>query len=268
MKFFKKAYHLNTFFINKLPLTTLHGLFVVIFLILLEPFNLDVLNQYIYGYSLMMGFLTFLIPFLFLFLLEKLNIQRIILPSLLFLFAFFLLIYSYILWYWSGVYKDYFYLKRLNFSLFLKYSSFLALFSFLFFVVLNDKIKHFKKKKTVIDKKEETVIIYSENKKESININIDKLIYITVTGNYSSFFIIRNNKIKEIVLRNTLSNILKHLKEYPKIFKCHKSYIINTNYIDAISGNARGYFLESKLLTKQIPVSRSFKKEDLNNLIK
>lgn len=268
MKFLKKAYPLNSYFTNKLPLTALHGLFVCIFLVLFQPFNLDVFHQYIYGYGLMMGFLTFVIPYLFFLALEKMNFQKILPVTLLLLFAIFLLIYSFVLWYFSGIYKDNFDLIRLSFSLFFKYSSFLALFSLLFFLVVNDKLKRFKKKKAVIINNKQTVLFYSENKKESIQINVDQLIYITISGNYSSFFVIKDNGIKEIVLRNTLSNILIPLKEYPKIFKCHKSYIVNTKYINAISGNARGYFLISDKLSHKIPVSRSYKKKDLENLIK
>mgnify|MGYP000704682951 CR=1 FL=1 len=37
--------------------------------------------------------------------------------------------------------------------------------------------------------------------------------------------------------------------------------------MNVISGNARGYFLESKLLSNQIPISRSFKKDEIKKFI-
>jgi DNA-binding LytR/AlgR family response regulator len=113
----------------------------------------------------------------------------------------------------------------------------------------------------------ETINIKGNNKEENISFVLDDLVYISSEGNYASFFIKSNNGIKERVLRNTLSNINKDLKDYKNIIRCHKSYIINSNYMDSISGNARGYFLESQTIPQQIPVSRKFKKENLKNLL-
>ena len=106
----------------------------------------------------------------------------------------------------------------------------------------------------------ETINIKGNNKEENISFVLDDLVYISSEGNYASFFIKSNNGIKERVLRNTLSNINKDLKDYKNIIRCHKPYIINSNYMDSISGNARGYFLESQTIPQQIPVSRKFKK--------
>ena len=73
--------------------------------------------------------------------------------------------------------------------------------------------------------------------------------------------------IKEKIIRNTLTKIAIELKEYTTIKRCHKSYIINTKLMDSISGNARGYYLISELNCVKIPVSRSFKKEEIESLI-
>ena len=111
------------------------------------------------------------------------------------------------------------------------------------------------------------IIIYSENKKENILININKVIYTSITGNYVSFYNITDEGIKEVVIRNTLSNILKQINDYPNFIRCHKSYIINTNYIVSISGNARGYFLKTNQIENLIPVSRKFNKEYLEKIV-
>lgn len=116
-------------------------------------------------------------------------------------------------------------------------------------------------------KKIEEIILYGTNKTENISFNLNHLIYISSQGNYASFFIKTGTEIKELILRNTLSAIIKDLNKYNNIIRCHKSYIINTNYVDAIEGNARGYSLRSNNITQQIPVSRKYSKEDLITLI-
>ncbi|MDD7915542.1 LytR/AlgR family response regulator transcription factor [Polaribacter ponticola] len=116
-------------------------------------------------------------------------------------------------------------------------------------------------------KKIEEIILYGTNKTENISFNLNDLIYISSQGNYASFFIKTGSETKEIILRNTLSAIIKELNKYNNIIRCHKSYIINTNYVNAISGNARGYYLRSNSITQQIPVSRSFNKSDLQKMV-
>ena len=144
-----------------------------------------------------------------------------------------------------------------------------------FLIEKKDRVKRIKTSKEImkflIPKKEikkiEEIILYATNKTENISFNLNDLIYISSQGNYASFFIKTDSEIKEIILRNTLSAIIKELNKYNNIIRCHKSYIINTNYVNAISGNARGYYLRSNSITQQIPVSRSFNKLDLQKMV-
>ena len=117
------------------------------------------------------------------------------------------------------------------------------------------------------EKGKKEIKIVGDNKKEELSFNTENLIYITSQGNYASFFIRTPNGIEEKIIRNTLTNITLELKEYSNFVRCHKSYIVNCKFMNSISGNARGYFLESELFSIQIPISRSYKKEELKNLI-
>ncbi len=51
-----------------------------------------------------------------------------------------------------------------------------------------------------------------------------------------------------------------------KVIRCHKSYIVNLNKVNRISGNAKGYKLQIDELDFLIPVSRSLGIDDLNQL--
>ena len=46
------------------------------------------------------------------------------------------------------------------------------------------------------------------------------------------------------------------LKEYKFIVKCHRSYLVNINFIDRIEGNSQGYKLFVENLSSPIPVSK------------
>ncbi|QVY64518.1 LytTR family DNA-binding domain-containing protein [Polaribacter sp. Q13] len=220
-----------------------------------------------------MGILTFIIPFLLFVLLEKINYKKWTLTSLTFLLFFFIIVYSYILWFSSGIYKDITGLVKLSFLLFYKYSASLAILSIATIYILNDRITVFKSKKNsnikeqISETKTQEITIYSENKKDNLTIHIDELVYASVSSNYTSVFLNTKNGIKEMVLRITLSKIFIQINSHPQFFRCHKSYMINTSFFDSLKGNTRRYYLESTLLTTQIPVSRSFKKEELLKII-
>lgn len=263
---FNKPVIIESFISNKLNLSFSYGLFIFTFLTLFKPFKLDLLKHNFFGYSIVISILYSINLLLLLFLLKKINYKKWTISHLIIWYGLFIFCLGFVTWYFSGLYKDFVnYSLKLPFLRFLKYTLFVSLVSTPLLILLNDKITKNKKiKKTV----ENTLItIYSENKKEKIKIDILKLIYITISGNYVSFYIIEETQIKELILRNTLSNILSQIKKYPTIFKCHKSYIINSLHINAISGNAKGYFLISNMLTNKIPVSRSFNNEELENLL-
>ncbi len=271
--FLIKPFNIEPFTSNKVQLSISHGIFIFVFLNLFKPFKLDLLNEYFLGYSIIMGIQSFLTPFLIFVFIERLNFKKWTYSYIIVLAFFSILIYSIVLWYSSGIYKDLKGLKKLNFGLFYRYTSIISIFSILLFFVLNDKIIKLKNKlqnkkiEKINESKKERVTIYSENKKENILIDVNKLIYTSITGNYASFFINTEKGIKELILRNTLSNICNQISDYPNFIRCHKSYIINSKFINGISGNARGYFIESKKISKKIPVSRSYSKQELERLI-
>ena len=64
------------------------------------------------------------------------------------------------------------------------------------------------------------------------------------------------------------NKIESFLKDYDFIIRCHKSYIVNTKYVNKVTGNARGYLLKCNILDFYIPVSRKFSKKSLLTLVK
>ena len=70
-------------------------------------------------------------------------------------------------------------------------------------------------------------------------------------------FTFSSNKICKILIRITLKELEEQLKPISSIFKTHRSYLVNLNAIQSISGNAQGYQLLLKNCSIIVPVSRS-----------
>ncbi|WP_397444879.1 LytTR family transcriptional regulator DNA-binding domain-containing protein [Polaribacter sp. R77954] len=280
-------YYFNPSLLFKVKTSLTLGTFVFIFLYVFKPFSLTSFGNYLLEYTAAIGIFGSLASFLVLF------IPPLLLPdyfnedkwtigkNLLLIFIAFVFI-GFVLWYATGIYKDKKELERISLPTFMYYTFLVGAIPVFFSIYINEKnlsrkrkkrvkeIKNYKEKKRLEKEKVFTsdITIYSDNKKENICFHIKDLVYITSQGNYASFFIKKeDDTLQERILRVTLTKIEKELEGFTKVIRCHKSYIINTNYVNDISGNARGYLLESDIIEFQIPVSRSFSKQSLMSFL-
>jgi DNA-binding LytR/AlgR family response regulator len=63
--------------------------------------------------------------------------------------------------------------------------------------------------------------------------------------------------IRNQMVRCSLINAEDVVKDFKFIFKCHRSYLVNINYIDRFEGNSQGYRLFFDAINFPIPVSRN-----------
>ena len=69
--------------------------------------------------------------------------------------------------------------------------------------------------------------------KETVTLNLEKIIYIKADDNYVDIFIDDNgSKIEKLVLRSTLKSVEKQLSEFAQFIRIHRSYIINFTCIE------------------------------------
>ncbi|MDC1161983.1 LytTR family DNA-binding domain-containing protein [Tenacibaculum sp.] len=101
------------------------------------------------------------------------------------------------------------------------------------------------------------IIIKTANINEQVQIDINDFIFAKVESNYTEVFIKNLNNYSKILIRITLKELEEQLKTHTSICKTHRSYLVNLNQIDSVSGNAQGYNLTLKNYTTTIPVSRS-----------
>jgi hypothetical protein len=262
----------------KLKLSFAFGLFIFLFLFFFKPFGLTNFEEALLKYSIGMGLLDFLATFLLLYISplifkDYFNEDNWTVGRNILLMAIGLLFIGIILWNFGEVYKKTYGFDKLTLLEFLSKTFLIGIIPLTFYVFINEKKEREKREKRVfkireINKENEInvskeISINSDNEKEQITFKADNLIYITSQGNYASFFLKKDDAIKEKILRTTLTKITEKLKDHPNIIRCHKSYIINSNFIHDISGNARGYLLKSNYISEEIPVSRTFSKESL-----
>lgn len=95
--------------------------------------------------------------------------------------------------------------------------------------------------------------IPSQNKTESFEVDPQNILFIRSCSNYCEVLLDKGKPENTIIVRNSLKNIGKVLSDYG-IVRCHRSYLVNSNFIKNISSNE--LFLKSN---HQIPVSRKYK---------
>jgi hypothetical protein len=273
-----KPYYFNPSSKFKFQLSFAFGLFLFLFLYFFKPFDLSSFEGALLEYSLGMGIVDFLGTFLLLYISplifkDYFNEDNWTVGRQILLMAIGLLFIGVILWNFGEIYKEIYGFGKISLIAFLSKTFLVGLIPLTFYVFVNEKTVREKRERRVLRMKEikkeskiyisQEVSINSDNEKEKITFKIDNLVYITSQGNYASFFLKKDDKLKEKILRITLTNITEKLTDYPNIIRCHKSYIVNSNFINNINGNARGYLLKSDYISQEIPVSRKFSKESL-----
>jgi len=129
---------------------------------------------------------------------------------------------------------------------------------------LNEQLE--KNKNSIKQDKVTTKIFVMDGDNKEISIKITDLIYLSSEGNYVNLFYKNINTVKTIIKRIPLKNIEEKLSNYSSFFKCHRTYIINLDYIHHVEGNAQGYKLQLNHIEEIIPVSRSMVKEFKNRV--
>jgi hypothetical protein len=105
---------------------------------------------------------------------------------------------------------------------------------------------------------EKIIHFNSDYQKDSLSINVSLLLFIRSANNYIEVFWKDVNSIRNQMVRCSMAYAEEILKEHKFIFKCHRSFIVNINYIDRIEGNSEGYKLFFENVAFPIPVSKNF----------
>lgn len=98
----------------------------------------------------------------------------------------------------------------------------------------------------------------SENKSEYFQLFLEQIIVIKSANNYVEVIYKNENKISKKLIRNTLRNTETLFEKYPDIVRCHRSCMVNKNYIQKATKGSDGLILSLNDYERDIHVSRQY----------
>ena len=108
----------------------------------------------------------------------------------------------------------------------------------------------------VIPKPKNTIEITGENKNETLTLHKNDLLYIKAVENYIAIsFVNAHNCVETRTFRQTLS---KAHQQLPFLEKCHRSYLLNTEKIENITGNSQNAKIVFSNIDQTIPLSKTY----------
>jgi len=101
------------------------------------------------------------------------------------------------------------------------------------------------------------ITIEGHNTNEQLHIDTNLFLFAKADDNYVELFYLNEGKIEKRIFRSTLKEIEVQLNKIKSVFRCHKSYLVNTQTVSRISGNAQGYRFHFNNTALSVPVSRN-----------
>jgi len=106
--------------------------------------------------------------------------------------------------------------------------------------------------------------LFSETS-ETLSFNLPDLLFVEADDNYSTVFWRETSGVQKKLLRANLKNIENQI-DNSFTLRCHRSYLVNVNAIETVTGNTNGYKLKIKETDFSIPVSRQKGKEVIEKI--
>lgn len=98
----------------------------------------------------------------------------------------------------------------------------------------------------------------SENKSEYFHLSLDQIILIKSANNYIEVIYKQDDKVSKKLIRNTMKNTEVLFAKYPSMIRCHRSYIVNKNFIQKAHRGSDGLILNLLDYSQDIHVSRQY----------
>jgi DNA-binding LytR/AlgR family response regulator len=94
-----------------------------------------------------------------------------------------------------------------------------------------------------------------------LQIDVANIAFLEAQDNYVQVNYFEQGMFKRRLLRTTMRKMEDSLKEYDFLFRCHRTYLVNFDLVERVSGNAQGYRLHLSGIEETIPVSRGLNAE-------
>ena len=111
------------------------------------------------------------------------------------------------------------------------------------------------------------VVIEGDYQQERVELFVDDIYLISSASNYIKVYHLRNEKLEYLILRSTLKKAEETLRTFPCFFKSHRAYIINLDKVIHVQGNAQGYKVRLHGMEEVLPVSKNMNTEFSDKLL-
>lgn len=105
------------------------------------------------------------------------------------------------------------------------------------------------------------VVLQGENQNERLSVDAADIAFLEAQDNYVQVFYVDKGVLQRRMLRTTLRKMEDTLTDFPAFFRCHRTYVVNFDRVEKVSGNAQGYRLHFTGIIETVPVSRSLNEE-------
>ncbi len=107
------------------------------------------------------------------------------------------------------------------------------------------------------ERRETIYKLKGNGKYEILELPLGDLLFIESVGNYCDIYYLEADVVKKVTFRSALASFAETLPSNT-ILKTHRSFLVNLNKVQKVTGNAQGYQLSLQHFDdKTIPVSRA-----------
>lgn len=260
------------------------GVFTFLFLIIFEPFAIGEIASnkivYVFGYGAVTFTILFLTLRLFNILISPEVIEHWTVGKMLLLIGVETFLIAVGNWSYSYITEELYIEESENFWTYIFYTFSIGLIPITFFILYLERKLDRKNqgeaqhvfeditlnKKSINKSAEEKIAIIGVNTR--FTVPLDKLLCIKAFGNYVEVYYLEGGLLKKELIRQSLNQITTQLKDFSTLKQCHRSYIVNFNKIEKVSGNARNFNLHLPFMDFTVPVSRNFPSTLIKRLFK
>jgi len=110
----------------------------------------------------------------------------------------------------------------------------------------------------IVPEKDVEIEFISENKSDYFQVFLEQIMLIKSASNYIEIIYKAGEKISRRLIRNTIKNTEELFSKYPSLIRCHRSCIVNKNYIQKFHKGGDGLKLILFDYPQEIHVSRQY----------
>jgi len=108
------------------------------------------------------------------------------------------------------------------------------------------------------DSLNKSIEFVSDNSNENVLFQLSDILLIKSADNYVEIIHHEGTELKKSMIRSTLKSVEAQLKPYSSFIRCHRTAIVNSEYIQQIDTRIGSYFLRLKDYKEDVPVSRQY----------